>query len=293
MAVITFNSEPKNNWRIRAFCFQGFLCFFLLLFNCPYVFSGEPYEVRLVKLDKAKLKDTYSGPFKHPYGFTVDEVESLLRSVYFAQSIILWQKPRPLFLLPLAKKMAPKLRLAFRKATPRQAVSFSIHLRNLKVEGETFVNKRGLNWKIASISNRSEALRQTGLWDNNWKLVARKGQRHVPKTDLLGIKSKNIKWIVIPERNFRVFYSLFNKGNSKSGMIGKDLKFDEKKFVARLRKLKAQYKSKAINREKYIEKLNKIIDQSGWNKVSINKQMQVFQIIDRERLLPRKNPLKQ
>jgi hypothetical protein len=71
------------------------------------------------------------------------------------------------------------------------------------LEGEAFINKEGLNWRILSASNLSESFRKTGIWDDNWKLITKKGQRYSQYKDALGLETENFYWITISGKNIK------------------------------------------------------------------------------------------
>ncbi len=185
-----------------------------------------------------------------------------MQSIYFSRSIIFWRKPRPLFSDIFAEKLALPISRALEKATPRQIVSFKVHHDFLKLEGEVFINTEGLNWKILNVSNLSESFRQTGIWDDNWKLIAKKGQHYFLYQDALGLETENLKWITISEKNLNLFVSRDPK--KKSAKLETDQVFDENTFLENLRKIKSEYKFKTILQKEYYQKLQNIIDQSGW-----------------------------
>lgn len=261
------------------------LSLFLLTSHFSSTSAEELFEVHLKKIQKNKLKIDYSGPFRHPFKFTKDEIQSLLQSIYFSRSIIFWRKPQPLFPDIFAEKLALPISRALEKADSRQVVFFKIHHDLLKLEGEAFINKEGLNWKILNVSNLSESFRQTGIWDDNWKLIAKKGQRYSRYKDALGLDTENFQWITISGKNIKLFISRNPKKKLAAPVTNQA--FEENIFLRNLRQIKSQYKSKTIGQKKYYQKLQKIIDQSGWNDLSISRQMKIFEIIDEEHLLPK------
>jgi hypothetical protein len=287
MALLFFPVNSRLNFKKFLWGVLSPLSIIFLMGLFSDASSEENFDVHLEKIQKNKLKSEYNGPFRHPFKFTKDEVHSLLQSIYFSRSIIFWRKPRLLFSDIISEKMAHPISRAFEKANPRQVISFKIHHDLLKLEGEAFINKEGLNWKILSVSNLSESFRKTGIWDDNWKLITKKGQQYSRYKDALGLETENFQWITISGKNIKLFVSRDPK--KKSATPETNQAFEENIFLENLRQIKSQYKLKTILQKEYYQKLQNIIDQSGWNDLSISRQMKVFKFIDKEHLLPKFN----
>jgi hypothetical protein len=263
------------------------LSLFFLMGHFSGVSAEDVLKVHLINIQTNNLKSEYNGPFKHPFKFTKDEVQALLESIYYSRSIIFWRKPRPLFPDIFAEKLALPVSKALEKANPRQVVSFKVHHDLLKMEGEVFINKEGLNWKMLRVSNLSESFRQTGIWEDNWKLIAKKGQHYSQYNDVLGLETENYQWIIISGKNIKLFVSRDPKRKLTRATINQT--FEENNFLRNLRQIKSQYKSRIMEQKEYYHELQNIINQSGWNDLSISRQMKIFEIINKEHLLPKLN----
>lgn len=157
-----------------------------------------------VTLDKSRLKESYWGPFRHPAQISLEETSSILSSVYYKKNQVVWGKPQRLFPKSLIKKIAPIIQKGFSRASSRQAVKFKIRFTQFKADGEAFLNKKGFNIKVSYFSNRSQPLTDTGIWDQNWKLVLKKGQYYPKKRGLLGQADIDRKWIIIPKVKYKI-----------------------------------------------------------------------------------------
>ncbi len=164
---------------------------------------GKKVSAEFVTLNKTRLKESYWGPFQHPAQITLEEVSSLLRSVHYTRNQVVWGNPQRLFPISLVGKIAPIVQKGFAKASSRQAVKFKIRFTQFKADGEVFLNKKGFNIKVSYFSNRSQPLTDTGIWDQNWKLVLEKGQFYPRKPGLLGQNDIDRKWIIIPKVKFK------------------------------------------------------------------------------------------
>ncbi len=210
MTPSSFNKIILNfkNWSVNI---PIFLILFFLPTNFSYASTENFCNVRLIKVQKNKLKNEYFGPFRHPFKFTKDEIQLLLESIYFSKNTIFWSKPQPILSKRTAKCLAYPISKALAKSDRNKVVNFKVHQKILNLEGEVFINKNGLNWKISSISNLTKSFRQTGIWENNWKLVPKRGQNYYKYNDVLGLETKNLKWIVISGKNIKHYI------NRKSG----------------------------------------------------------------------------
>ncbi len=180
-----------------------FLILFFLPANFSYASTEDFCDVQLIQIKKNKLKNDYFGPFRHPFKFTKNEIQILLESIYFSKNTIFWSKPQPLLSKRIAQCLAHPISKALAKSDRNKVVNFKVRQKFLKLEGEVFINKNGLNWKISSISNLTKSFRQTGIWENNWKLVPKRGQNYYKYNDVLGLETKNLKWIVISGKNIK------------------------------------------------------------------------------------------
>jgi hypothetical protein len=164
---------------------------------------SKKVSAEFVTLNKTRLKEFYWGPFQHPAKMTLQEASSLLESIHYIRNQVVWGKPQRLFPKSLVGKIAPIIQKGFSRASSRQAVKFKIRFTQFKADGEVFLNKKGFNIKVSYFSNKSQPLTDTGIWDQNWKLVLKKGQFFPRKPGLLGQNDIDRKWIIIPKVKFK------------------------------------------------------------------------------------------
>jgi hypothetical protein len=265
----------------------GIIVGFFCLVAPAMVFAEIPLsvETELKKLSISNLKEVYKGPFRHPFKLTPQTTQSLLESIRYSKNFITWSKPRSLFSSVIAEKMARPLAREFAKANRKQLVTFKIRHQQFEIKGEAFVNKYGLNWRIKSFHTQSKGFRESKVWDDNWKLILNKNQFYWKTKDLLGNSVKDFKWILIPSKKLKIVLSSARREASLASQNAKT--FNGEKFLADLRSLKGLYKSETLSRKEYYERLDKVIQSSGWNKQSLQRQSQVFKLIKKESLLPK------
>lgn len=282
-----------------SLCFgkEKTILFFVVfvLFLCSSLPSGADsnasVEAGLKTINNDPLKNDYKGPFQHPYHWKKTDIKALLGSIRYSLNFLTWQNPRPLFSDPWAENLGKKLRQLYSKANSRQVIIFEINLKHVTIAGETFLNKQGINWKINRLSHLSESFQRTGIWEDNWKLSPRKGQYYGTYEDALGLKTEDPGWIFIPRKNIDTFVLRFKEelpGKTKLQRAKPTIPFNGAEFLKKLRHIKSQYRVGALNREQYFHSLNQIIQSSGWNKLPISPKMEIFEVINREHLFPRK-----
>ena len=271
----------------KSIC-AGIIAGFLSTVLPAFVFADTDIYVKteLKKISTSSLKEVYKGPFRHPLKLRPTTTQSLLESLQYSKNFITWSKPVPLFSSVLSEKLSRPLTREFARANRQQLVTFKINFKQLKIEGEAFVNKFGLNWKIKSIHTRSKGFRESKVWDDSWKLVPNNYQVYWKEKDLLGSRVKDLKWVLIPSKNLKKILLTARKEASSKPQGGKG--FDSEKFLGDLRSLKSLYKERILSRKDYYEKLDKVIKSSGWNGQPLQKQGKIFKIIEKENLLPKK-----
>jgi hypothetical protein len=264
----------------------GIIVGFLGLAVPEMVFAEIPLsvETELKQLSTSNLKEVYKGPFRHPFKLRPQTTQSLLESIRYSKNFITWSKPMPLFSSVIAENMARPLLRGFAKANRKQLVTFKVNHQKFQIEGEAFVNKYGLNWKIKSFHTRSKGFRESKVWDDNWKLMLNKNQFYWKTKDLFGNNVKDVKWILIPSKKLKTVLSTARREASLTTQNAKT--FNGEKFLADLRSLKGLYKSGTLSRKEYYERLDKVIKSSDWNEQPLQKQSQVFKLINKENLLP-------
>jgi hypothetical protein len=273
------SSFKKSIW-------AGIIAGFLGVMVPVIVFAGIPLSVdtELKKLSTSNLKEVYKGPFRHPIKLRPETTQALLESLRYSKNFITWSKPKPLFSSVIAEKMARPLAREFAKANRRQLIIFKVRHQQFKIEGEAFVNKYGLNWKITSFHTRSKGFRESKVWDDNWKLIPNKNQFYWKDKDLFGNNVKDVKWILIPSKKLK---TVLSSARREASLASQNVKtFNSEKFLIDLRSLKGFYKSGSLSRKEYYERLDKVIKSSGWNKQPLQKQSQIFKLINNENLLP-------
>lgn len=277
-----FNFRQSN---LKKLIYVGIIAGFLSTAIPTIANADLSVKTELKEISVSSLKEVYKGPFKHPFKLRPTTAQSLLESIQYSKNFITWSKPVPLFSSVLAEKLSGPLTRKFSRANRQQLVNFKVGFKQLKIEGEAFVNKYGLNWKIKSVHTKSKGFRESRVWDDSWKLVPNKNQFHWKEKDLIGNNVKNLKWVVIPKKNLKTVLSVARRSVASSKNQNSN-EFNSEKFLRDLRNLKSLYRSGTLSRKEYYENLDKVIKSSRWNRQPLQIQSKVFKIIDNENLLP-------
>ena len=271
--------------KLKLIFIIGLGVFSLIITSASFASTQIIVETGLRAVSTSYLRSTYKGPFKHPYQISTEAIQTVLHSIHYSNNQIIWSEDRPLFSSIIINKIAEPLSLQLKQANRYQVVNFKIKYESLRIEGETFVNGYGLHWKIKSVQSRSKGFRDSKAWDNSWKLVPQEGQHNWQSKDLLGSWVRELKWVFIPHKNLDSQLSLAAKRKPELGTTDSN-QFSETNFLKDLRNLKTLYKFGRLNRKQYYQNLDALITRSGWEELPFRDQGKLFQVINRENLLP-------
>lgn len=140
------------------------------------------------KFDPASIPKNIAAPYNHPFSFTGDEMDSVLRSVsysvrYNAGGVL--KEPQPVFQREdIISALSQKLRDAFSKAGKNDLIFFQVWRKKSKTTGLAFIADEKICWKFGfinglpfeSLDSAAESRGEGAAPFANWRLVPIDGQ---------------------------------------------------------------------------------------------------------------------
>jgi len=168
------------------------------------VFKGEPQGSLEAeeKLDPSRITVSpvkgKEGPFQHPFTMQGAELEGLLQAIYFQKSATFrWKNPERMLSDPEAAGLAQKLAPAFSSLDKDDLLLFRVTGKDGQTQGELFVTKDFLNFRILTIQGYEFLKKGTKATSYQWKLAPQEGQGFFPSHAVVWNPKEATNWIVI------------------------------------------------------------------------------------------------
>jgi len=168
------------------------------------VFKGEPQgspetESRLdpsrVTVSHVKSKE---GPFQHPFTLQETRLEGLLRALYFQKKATFrWKNPERMLSNLEAAGLAQQVAPAFSSLASDKLIRFCVTDKDKETEGEIFVAKGLLNFRILTIQGYKFLKKGTKATSHQWKLTPQEGQGFFPSNAVAWNPKEATDWIVV------------------------------------------------------------------------------------------------
>lgn len=190
----------KAKTKIALFSF-----FSLFLISCAtapkhFVYSESK---EYVALRQVEIKNG-DGPYKHPYNITSDDLEEILRNVYYRYMMLIsyvWSKPMLAFMPRQQRLLASEISRALSEAGQDEQVVFSVvdeKNKHARTTGTIFIDDLGLNLILDCLHEADF----TAVADNYdpeesrwkfWPIDSSQSYRYMKE----GKKAKQKNWLVI------------------------------------------------------------------------------------------------
>lgn len=156
--------------------------------NSPYGPTISEISVQVTnKFDPASIPKNITAPYNHPFSFTGDEMDSVLRSLsYSARSNAdgALKEAQPVFSNDVISGLSGKLRDAFSKAGKNDLIFFQVWKKKYKTTGLAFIAGEKIYWKFGfinglpfeSLAPATASIEEGPAPLTNWRLVPGDGQ---------------------------------------------------------------------------------------------------------------------
>jgi hypothetical protein len=168
------------------------------------VFKGEPQgsPEAEAKLDSSRITvspvKSKEGPFQHPFTVQGKRLEGLLQAIYFQRSATLrWKNPKRMLSDPEAAGLSLKIAPAFSSLGTDELIRFRVTGEDGETQGELFVSKNFLNFRILAIQGYKFLKKGTKATSHQWKLAPQEGQGFFPSNAVVWNPKETTNWIVV------------------------------------------------------------------------------------------------
>jgi len=148
-----------------------------------------------ITVSPAKSKE---GPFQHPFALQETKLEGLLRVLYFQKKATFrWKNPERMLRDPEAAGLSQKIAPAFSSLGTDELIRFRVTGKDGETQGELFVAKGLLNFRILTIQGYKFLKKGTKATSHQWKLTPQEGQGFFPSSAVVWNPKETTNWIVV------------------------------------------------------------------------------------------------
>jgi hypothetical protein len=162
--------------------------------------KGSPEAA--AKLDPSRITvstvNSKEGPFQHPFTVRDAKMEGFLRALYFQRSATLrWENPERMLSDLEAAGLGQEVASAFSSLGTDELIRFRVKGKEGDTQGELFVAKDLLNFRILTIQGYEFLKKGTKATSHQWKLTPQEGQGFFPSNAVVWNPKETTNWIVV------------------------------------------------------------------------------------------------
>jgi hypothetical protein len=168
------------------------------------VFKGEPKEMQEAEATLDPNRITLSpvrskqGPFQHPFTLSASTLEGLLNGLFFQKSATFrWTKAERVLSNREAAALAKEIAPVFASLGQDELIRFQLNGRDGQTEGELFVVRDLLNFRILTIQGYTFLKKSAKATSHQWKLTPHAGHGFFPSNAVVWNPKEITNWVVV------------------------------------------------------------------------------------------------